>query len=236
MTNMFTVYLKEIKSYYSSPVACIFSGLFLLVSAILFCINNLFMESSNFNNTLASMGVVLIFIIPVLTMRILSEERKNGTEALLLTSPISLASIVVGKYLAALTVFLIFTIISFIFPLSLLAFGGKITAQLLGGYAGFIFLGAAYISIGVFASSLTKNQIISACLSFVILLIIWISSSFANVVGGGVSRILKWLSLISRYESFNLGLFKIEHLVYYLSFIILFITLTVMVIEKRRWS
>ena len=232
---MSAIFWKEVKSYFYSPMAYILIGLFLLLTSIFFY-PNLVYASGDFNSTLSTMGFVLLFIIPVLTMKILAEDRKNGTEVLLITSPASITSMVAGKFLAACFVFAIMTVLTFIYPIVLLAFGGTFTVQLVGGYVGFLLLGATFISIGVFASSLTENQVVAVVISFVMLLIMWLAGSLSSIVGGIGSKILSWFSLMTRYEDFNRGILGLTPIVYYLSFIAVFLFLTVRVIEKRRWS
>jgi ABC-2 type transport system permease protein len=232
---MAAIFWKEVKSYFYSPMAYILIGLFILLTSIFFY-PNLAYSSGDFNGVLSSMGFILLFIIPILTMRILAEDRKNGTEVLLITSPASISAMVMGKFLASCFVFLVMTILTFVYPVILLAFGGTFNVQLIGGYVGFLLLGATFISIGVFASSLTENQVVAVVISFVSLLIMWLASSLAGIVGGIGSKILGWISLLSRYEDFNKGILALSPVVYYLSFIAVFLFLTIRVIEKRRWS
>lgn len=232
---MSAIFWKEVKSYFYSPMAYILIGLFLLLTSIFF-FPNLIYGSGDFNSTLSSMGFILLFIIPVLTMRILAEDRKNGTEVLLITSPASIATIVAGKFLASCFVFAVMTVLTFIYPIVLLAFGGTFTVQLVGGYIGFLLLGATFISVGVFASSLTENQVVAVVISFVSLLIMWLAGSMSSMVGGIASKILGWFSLMTRYEDFNRGILGLSPVVYYLSFMAVFLFLTIRVIEKRRWS
>lgn len=232
---MAAIFWKEVKSYFYSPMAYILIGLFMLLTSIFF-LPYLIYGSGSFTGGLSNMGFILLFIVPVLTMRILSEDRKNGTEVLLITSPASITSIVAGKYLAACFVFYIITVLSFIYPIVLLAFGGTFTVDLIGGYIGFILLGMTYISVGVFASSLTESQVVAVIISYVSLLIMWLSDSLASMVGGFASKVLGWFSLLTRYEDFTRGILGLSPVVYYLSFIAVFLFLTVRVIEKRRWS
>ncbi len=232
---MKAIFWKEVKSYFYSPVAYVLIGLFTLISSIMF-LPNLYGMYGEFNDNLASMSYILIFIIPILTMRMLAEDRKNGTEVLLLTSPVNLAEIVTGKYFASLFVFFVMVVISFIYPIILFAFGAALTPQLVGGYLGFILLGASFISVGIFASSLTENQIIAAIVGFVALLIMWIADGIGSMIGGVGAKILYWFSLLSRYEDFNNGIISLSSIVYYISFIFVFLFVTIMVIERRRWS
>jgi len=234
---MAAIFWKEVKSYFYSPMAYILIGLFILLTSIFFYPNLLYpSQGGDFTYNLSNMGFILLFIVPILTMRILAEDRKNGTEVLLITSPVSIMSMVVGKFLAVCFVFLIMTALTFVYPIILLAFGGTFTVQLIGGYIGFILLGATFISIGVFASSLTENQIIAVVISFVSLLIMWLAGSLSTMVGGFASKVLGWFSLMTRYEDFSRGLLGLSPVVYYLSFIAVFLFLTIRVIEKRRWS
>lgn len=232
---MAAIFWKEVKSYFYSPMAYILIGLFMLLTSIFF-LPNLLYGVGSFTNGLSNMGFILLFIVPVLTMRILAEDRKNGTEVLLITSPASITSIVAGKYLAACFVFIIMTVLSFIYPIVLLAFGATFTVDLIGAYIGFILLGMTYIAVGVFASSLTESQVVAVIIGYVSLLLMWLSDSLASMVGGFASKILGWFSLLSRYEDFTRGILGLSPVVYYLSFILVFLFLTVRVIEKRRWS
>jgi ABC-2 type transport system permease protein len=233
---MFSIFKKEFKSYFTSPTAYVLIGLFVLISSILFFYINLTSQLAEFNYNLNFMSIILIIMIPILTMRILADERKSGTEVLLITSPTSITSIVVGKYLAALAVFLIMTAITFIYPIILFAFGKPALAPIIGGYVGFILLGASFIAFGIFASSLTESQIIAAVVSVVGLLIMWLLQYIAPSLGGIWSKVLSWFSLFSRTEDFFTGILSLAPAVYYLSFSAVFLFLTTRVIEKRRWS
>jgi ABC-2 type transport system permease protein len=233
---MFAIFKKEVRSYFYSPIAYVLIGLFVLLVSVFFYLGNIQGQSADFAGSLSTVGFILIFIIPILTMRVLTEDRKNGTEVLLITSPVSLTNIVVGKFLALLFVFLIMICITFIYPIIIFAFGKPPVAPLITSYIGLILLGAAFIALGVFASSLTENQIISVVISFVCLLFIQLIDSVSSAVGGIVSTILHWFSLQSRYSDFTAGQLSLASIVYFLSFIAVFLFLTIRVIEKRRWS
>lgn len=233
---MFAIFKKELKSYFYSPIAYSLIGLFILLSSVFFILINLQQSYADFSGNLSTMGFLLLFIVPILTMKIIAEDRKNGTEVLLITSPKSIAQIVIGKYLASLTVFLVMVLITLIYPIILFSFGKPPVAQLIGAYIGFILLGGAFISVGVLASALTENQVVAAIIGFVSLLIMWLMENIAGFVGGFVAKILKWVSLLSRYEDFNRGILNLSPIIYYLSFIAVFIFLTIQIIERRRWS
>lgn len=231
---MWTIAKREIGSYFKSPIAYVLIGLFVLLISIFFW-PRLQGSRGDFITILGDMGFFLIFIVPILTMRALAEDRKNGTEVLLMTSPTSLYKIVVGKFIGAYTVFLVITGISLIYPIIIVIMGGVFTIQLTGGYIGFLLLGAAFIAIGILASAVTENQIISAIISFVALLVMWVADTLATTVGGIVGVILEWISLISRYQVFTKGILGLAEVVYLLSFTIVILFLTVRIIERRRW-
>lgn len=231
---MITVAKKEIATYFKSPMAYILIGLFMLMISLLYW-SPLSAGSGDFMIVLENMGFFLIFLIPILTMRILAEDRKTGTEVLLLTSPTSLTRIVLGKFLAMYFIFLVITILSLIYPLIMVYFGGVFTVQLVGGYIGFLLLGSSFVAVGVFASALTENQVVSAIISFVALLIMWMASAFSTEVGGFIGDFLGWISLIARYDIFTRGILGLPEIVYFLLFTSLFLFLTIRVIERRRW-
>lgn len=235
---MSAIFWKEMKSYFYSPIAYVLIGLLTIASSILFYVINLLSGTGDVGWIFAN-GLfifVMIIFISILTMKILAEDRKNGTEVLLITSPQSIASIVIGKYLASLSVFLVLVCITFIYPIVAVAFGGQITPVTISGYIGFILIGAAFVSIGVFASSLSENQIISVIISFVIMLIMWLIGAVGTAFGGTLSKILGWISLTTKYDDFNKGVISLSAVIYYLSFIAVFLFITIRVIEKRRWS
>jgi len=232
---MFAIFKREFKGYFYSPMAYVLIGLYMLMSSFFF-LGNLYDGNADFNGNLSTMGFLLLFIIPILTMRILAEDRKSGTEVLLITSPANITSIVVGKYLAALCVFLVMTAITFVYPIIIAIFGDPAYAQLIGGYVGYILLGASFIAVGVLASSLTESQVIAAVIGFVSMLTMWIMDYLASFVGGILAIVLNWLSLFSRYYDFNIGILNLAPVVYYISFISVFLFITIRVIERRRWS
>lgn len=232
---MYSIFKKEFKSYFNSPTAYVMIGLFIFISSMLFYMN-LASATAEYNFNLNYMALILVLIVPILTMKVLADERKSGTEVLLITSPASLTSIVVGKYLAAFSVFLVMTGITLIYPIILAVLGEPAVSEIIGGYIGFILLGASFIAFGVFASSLTESQIIAAIVSVVGLLLMWLLQGIAPGLGGIWAKILNWFSLYSRTEDFFSGILSLGPIVYYLSFSAVFVFLAIRVIEKRRWS
>ncbi|NTV90411.1 MAG: ABC transporter permease [Clostridiales bacterium] len=233
---MKAIFWKEVKSYFYSPVAYVLIGLFILLTSIFYTFGELKGGTADFVGTLSTVLIFLVFIVPVLTMKIMAEDRKNGTEVLLITSPSSITSIVLGKFFATYFVFLVLTAITLIYPIILIAFGATPTPDLIGGYVGFLLLGAAFISVGIFASALTESQVVAAIIGIVALFIMYMAGSLGTTIGGFAGKILNWFSLMTRYDDFANGIFSLSPIVYYLSFVAVFLFLTIRVIEKRRWS
>jgi len=233
---MYAILKNELKSYFDSTIAYIVIGLFIFLTSVYFFLGNIYNQSSDLSSLFETMGTILLFIVPILTSRSISEDRKNGMEVLLITSPSKLSDIVLGKYLAVLSVFFVMVIITFIYPMILLLFSEQIIIPLIGEYLGLILLGASMISFGVFVSSLTENQVVSSIVSFVGLLFMMIIQPISNSFGGTISKVLNWFSIFSRYDDLNRGILGTNTIIYYLSFISVFLFLTISAIEKRRWS
>jgi len=169
---------------------------------------------------------------------LLSEERRNGTDILLMTSPVSIVGIVGGKYLAAVFEFLVGLIITMIYPIILSFFTKMDINVIFTGYVGIFLIGATFIAIGLFASSLSKNQITSAILGFCFLLVLWVFEglkALLNLSEAG-QKFLDSFLVLKKYDEFSAGLFDIGAVIFFISFIFLFLVLTFRTIEKRRWS
>jgi len=174
----------------------------------------------------------------MLTMRLFAEEKKIKTEQLLLTSPVSVSGVVIGKYFAAMTVFLIGIAVTLLYPFTLSLFGGFAFFETLGNYVGFIIAVSAFISIGMFISSLTENQVVAGVVSYAVLIILWLVGYMGqNLVSGGLLQtVLSWLSLSQRFDEMSMGIFNPSSIIYYLSVSVIFLFLTVRQIEQRRWN
>lgn len=237
---MRAVFKREVQAYFKSPVAYCIISFFLMLTGLNFWNLNLYRGSIEFPTTLASMTTFLTFFAPIITMKLLSEEKKNGTEVLLKTSPVSMWKIVLGKYFASLTVFCVIVVLTMICPI-LMSFyvndGGVFPLGMtVGGYVGFFLLGAAYLAVGTFASSVTESQPVAAVLGVVILLGISFIENIGQQIGGVFGQVLIWISLSSRYSDFASGLFSLPSLFYYLSLTAVILFVTVMNIERKRWN
>ncbi len=248
---MFAIYKKEMRSYFTNPIGYVFVGIFLLFSALLCSYTTLLSKSYDTATYFTLMVIALVILIPVLTMRLFSEERKMRTEQLLLTAPVSLTGMVMGKFCAAVTLFsacLAGSCINFI-PLYIIgaqekaALGyettniGPVTAQILGSLIGIWLIGAAFIAVGTFISSFTENQLAAAIITIAVLIAligIGLFSEFIDVYW--IRLVLGWISVLGRYSAFTYGVFDVGAAVWFVSLAFVFVFLTVRVYEKRRWS
>ena len=223
---MWAVIKKEVKSYFLSPVGYVFIGLFLLMASVFFYLDVISYGTTNFEYMFYSLATILTFITPVLTMRMFAEERKEGTEQLLLTSPRSISSIVFGKFFSAAIILIITELLCFLYYGILLFFGAPHIQTALVTLLGFFLLGMAYISFGMFASSLTENQIIAGVITIGFFVLTWFMPQF--------SASLESFSLINMFNKFPSGQIALDEVVTYLSFTALFILLTVIVLQRKK--
>ena len=224
---MWAIIKKEVKSYFLSPIAYIFIGLFLFMSSIFFYLDVYVSGVVNFEYMFYSLSTILTFVIPILTMRMFSEERKNGTEQILYTSPRSITSIVLGKFISAVIVMIICEICSLLYLGILMYFGTPQISTALITLFGFLLLSMAYIAFGMFASSITENQIIAGVITIAGFLIIWFMPGFYDK--------LSQFSLINVFSNtFPQGMMTYQAITLFTSFTILFIILTITVIARRK--
>ncbi|MCL2092912.1 MAG: ABC transporter permease subunit [Treponema sp.] len=179
---MLAIFWRELKTYFQTPIGYVYMGLFLLLSGVFFAFNNLFPQSSQFTGFLGSILFVYLFAIPLLTMRLFSEEKRQRTDQLLLTSPVSITGIVGGKFLAALAVYCGTLLVTVAYAVVVAVYGDLWVWETVGSYIGFIFLGACYISVGLFVSASTENQLTAGIVSFFALFFIWMIDNIINMV------------------------------------------------------
>lgn len=223
---MFAVYKKELKSYLLTSTGYIFIGLFLLMFSVCF-IGTIFASSViNFEYLFSDASIILMFVIPVLTMRMFAEERKLGTEQLLFTSPRSIWSIVLGKFFAAGTIVAITEVLTLVYFVILTYFGEPSLVVAISTLIGFFLLSLAFISLGMFASSITDNQMVAFIISVAAFLVMYFVPMFSNVFGT--------FSLIRMFDKFPQGVVSLNEIVAFVSFTVLFILLTVIVLQRRR--
>lgn len=235
---MTAIYKRELRAYLNSFMGALFMGATLFLLGIYFSLYNLFMGYSYIGYALSSVIVLFIISVPILTMRILAEERHQKTDQLILTSPVSVAGIVLGKFLAVATVFALPVAIISVYPLVLSLFGTVSFGESYVAILGFFLYGLAAIAIGVFISSLTESQVIAAVLSFGALFLGYTMSGLTSMIsttGNLFTKILSAFDMVSRYDAILNGTLEISSIIYYLSVIILFLVFTVQSIQKRRY-
>ena len=223
---MLAIIKKEVKSYFLSPIGYVFIGLFLLMASVFFYLNTIYSGVAYFEYMFYSLATVITFLIPVLTMRLFAEERKNGTEQLLLTSPRSITSIVLGKFISAAIVVFVAEVLTFMYYGILCYFGTPHLGTALTTLGGFFWLSLAYISFGMFASSLTENQIIAGVLSIGFFVATWF---LPDIISG-----LDVFSIMNLFNKAPQGLIALEEIVGLSSFIFVFIILTIIVMQRRK--
>ena len=235
---MKAIFKREILSYFTSPIGYIFVAVYLAISGAVFWFANLRAGSSSPSAYFIIMMFFYIILIPLLTMKLMSEERKLKTEQILLISPVSLFEMVFAKFLAAYTLFAGTFLVSCLeFCVVYLYSDSVNTANIISSAAGVLFLGGAFISIGLFMSSLTENQLIAAILSIFSIFVMLALGLVSSGIGFEPLRILvKWLSVFDRYNDFTYGLFSLSAVFYYVSIVVVFLFLTIRIYEKRRWE
>jgi hypothetical protein rflaF_02089 len=235
---MGAIYRREMGAFFTSGLGYVFLTVFYAFSGYFFYNDVLSSKITDTSPMFVSMFIIFIFLIPVLTMRLLSEEKKNKTDQGLLTAPISLWELVLGKFLAAFTLFVIAESIIFVYAIILKYLGDVVWQTLIGNYVAMLFLGAAFISIGLFVSSLTENQMTAAVVSFVVMLILYVYDDMflGRISNDKVLDILSALSFRSRYVEFTTGVFSAGSILFFISTAFLFNFFTIKVLEKKRWS
>lgn len=223
---MLAVIKKELKSYLLSPTGYVFIGIFLLLFSVFFYISIFSYQSMNFEYLFYNGATILTFVAPVLTMGMFASERKSGTEQLILTSPRSITSIVLGKLLAAGIILIITELLTLMYFAILKYFGAPSLKVALSTLLGFFLLSLAYLSFGMFASSITESQIVAYFITTGAFLLMWFLPD--------INSNLEMFSLISMFDKFPEGLITISEVVTFVSFSVLFILLTIVVLQRRK--
>jgi ABC-2 type transport system permease protein len=249
--NVMTIAGKELRSYFGSPVAWVLMGLFAILFGYFYNVYlNFFVSpmqqqfgpppTKNVNSEmirplLQNASVLILFLLPMITMRTYSEEKRSGTIELLLTSPVTDVQIILGKFVGAIGLYAGLLAVTFLYVILLFGFGSPEWKPILSGYLGLFLLGASFVSIGLFISSTTKNQMVAGAASFVVLLMFWIINWFADSSGPTTAAILNYLSVTQHFDDFGKGVIDTKHLVFYASFIAFGLFLTLKSVDSERW-
>jgi ABC-2 type transport system permease protein len=249
--NVFAIAGKELRSYFASPMGYILIGMFaLLFGAFFWVYLTGFVERSqqmamgggtmNVNEwmirgVLHNVAIIILFIMPMVTMRTYAEEKRSGTMELLLTSPITDLQIILGKFLGAMGLFAAMLLVTAIDIAILFRIGNPEWKPVLTGYLGLLLLGGCFLAVGLLISSLTKNQIVAGVITFAVFLLLWIINWFADSAGPTGRTILSFLSITEHLDDFTKGVIDTKHIVYYLSFITFGLFLTAKSVDSERW-
>lgn len=234
---MFAIFKRELKAYFTSPLGYVFFAIFYAFSGLFFYIFSLSVGSTDISSVFLMMFIVLMVFVPLLTMRLLSEDKKQKTDQLILTAPVSLLSIVMGKFLAAYAIFAIGVAVMPVYGFVMSTFATVSWLPIWGNTVGLLLLGGIFVSIGLFISSLTENQMIAAIGGFFINLMILLMNTLKSALPNGfLQDVLSSISVYSRYSEITNGIFSLSSLIFFVSVIFIFLFLTVRVLEKRRWA
>jgi ABC-2 type transport system permease protein len=236
LANTWTFTIKELKSFFNSPVAYVILTLFLLIAGWFFS-SGLFLINQAELRDLFSVVIPLayLFFIPAITMRVIAEEKKSGTLELLVTLPVRDAEIVLGKYFAAFLLLAAALLMTFSYPLTLAMLGDPDGGAILGGYFGLLLMGGSYLAIGVFTSGLTQNQIVAFITGFVLMFVFFMLDKVVIFFPGPIASVLEYLSMTYHLENIARGIVDTRDIVYFSSVITVFLFLAVRTLESRRW-
>ena len=253
MSNVLAIAQKELKAYFASPIAYIVIGFFVLLFGFFYYSLVLFFNqqgmrmmgmdgapAQNVNDQMIrplflNASVILLFVLPMITMRTYSEEKRSGTIELLLTSPLTDFQIIMGKFLGAMALYGAMLAVTFVHMGVLFAFGKPEWIPIATGYLGMLLMGGCFISTGLLISSLTKNQIVAGMITFAVFLLLWVINWVGSFTGPTTQAVLDYLSITNHLDDFTRGILDTKHLVYYLSFIAFGLFLTARSVDTERW-
>lgn len=255
LRRIWAIMRRELLSYFTSPIAYVILAIFALLTGYFFYVRvqlytflslqfmryQGYLQSLNISDFIikplyANLGVVLLLLMPIITMKSFAEEKKNGTKELIMTSPITLTDIVIGKFISACIVFSAMLLLTISVPIILSSYTSADKGVFIATYIGMFLLGASMISIGMFASSITENQIVAAVITFGILLLFWAIGWVSHGTTPAISSLLNYISLIDmHFQDLLKGLIDTRDIVYYISFVFFFLFLTHRVLESEKW-
>ncbi|MBE6837581.1 MAG: ABC transporter [Ruminococcus sp.] len=234
---MGAIFRRDLLGYFTSPVGYIFLGVFYAVSGFFFYSSSISAGSTDLSQLFVLLYFALLVLVPILTMRSFSEEKKQKTEQCILTAPVSLGGIVAGKFLSAFVVYLIGISCTVVYAVTVSFFAQPDWNVVLGNIMGLVLLGASFVALGIFISSLTENQMVAAILSMVLILALYILQVIANYVSvEWIATALTSIAFSSRYQTFTAGILDFSNVLFFVSATVIFLFLTVRVLEKRRWG
>jgi ABC-2 type transport system permease protein len=235
---MAAVFKRDFRSFFTSMTGYVFLGVFLLIMNLFFSLGNIISSLSSISSIFWTMMLINLFTIPILTMRVFSEDFKQKTDQLLLTAPVKLHKIVLGKFLAAGAVYILALTATLLWVLIIVVYGSPNSAEIFGNYLAMTLVAGVYIAMGMFISSLTENQLIAAVGSYGLFFVLYILDMLKDGMSGSlprfVSSVLDFISVYSRYEAITMGLLALDDIVFYLSVCALFLFLCHRMRQRKR--
>ncbi|MCC7032499.1 MAG: ABC transporter permease subunit [Acidobacteria bacterium] len=253
MRNILAIAGKELRGYFASPIGYVLVGFYALLFGWFFYTLVAFFErqsmqmamggpggSMNLNQMLVApllmnATVIMLLVFPLITMRTYAEEKRSGTIELLLTSPLTDWQIILGKFLGALALYAVMLGVTLVHMAILFAFGNPEWKPIATGYLGLLLMGGSFLSLGLFISSLTRNQIVAGMITFSVFLLLWVVNWVSTFVGPTLQTVLNYLSITEHFDDFAKGIIDTKHVVYYLSFIAMGLFLTMKSVDSERW-
>ncbi|GAC1325826.1 MAG: ABC transporter permease [Chloroflexota bacterium] len=235
MRNVLAVSTREMRSYFLSPLAYLVMAFFVFGAGMLFWLILQSSHEASLRGLIQNVHVLFLFVIPMISMRLLAEEQRSGTMELLMTNPVQEWQIVLGKFIGSAVLVLLMLVPTLLFALFLFVFGNPDRGPMLTGYIGAILEGGAFLAVGVWASSLTENQVVSAIVSFVLLLAFWLSDNVGQALGGTAGQIVGYLSLVNHVQGFSQGVIDSKDVVFYLTVIAAGLVLSTLSLQSRRY-
>lgn len=236
MKKVYPIFKRELKAYFNSPIAYIVITVFLLISGWFFSSSLFLVNQATLRGAFGIIPLIFVFVVPAITMRLISEEKKSGTIELLVTMPVKDLEIILGKFLAALVLLTIAILLTLTYAITVSLLGDVDGGPVLGGYLGLILMGAAYLSIGIFVSSLTENQIVAFIISFLIIFALFILDQILMFIPSGLVSFFEYLSIDYHFANISRGVIDTRDLIYYISVIFFSLLLAVRSLESRKWS
>lgn len=236
MKKVMPIFKRELEAYFYSPMAYIVITVFLLITGWIFTSEMFLANDSSLRSVFSFTPFIFLFFVPAITMRLLSEERKSGTIELLFTMPISDIEIVLGKYFAGLGLLLVSLFFTLPYAFTIMFLGEPDLGMLLTGYIGLALMGASYIAVGTFASTISGNQVISFIIAFMIIFALWLIDKFIILIPPAFVGFFQYLSIDYHFNNISRGVLDTRDIVYYLSLIVFMLSLAKLSLESRKWN
>jgi ABC-2 type transport system permease protein len=235
MRRTWAICKKELQLYFYSPVAYVAFAFYFLISGYFFSMNFLGSQTVDVRMLSGNAMVVYLFVIPLLTMRLVSDELRQGTDELLLTSPAGIGEIIIGKYMSAFIVQIMLVVGSLLYPFIMSRYGDLDQPVLWMSMLSMMLVGAGMMAVGLFASSLSSHQMVAGIAGFAMLLLLWMIDWLGDTVAGKAKPWLTQFSLVGRTGNFNKGIFDLSDFLFFIMFTIVFVLLSIQVLERKRW-